>query len=151
MLDKEIAASKKLSCSDKIVFSVIKTLCKSSYYCFASNEFFSKNTGLTERQVQRCLSKLKDYKLIFVDRAKGKYFPRIINIVNKNDNLSYSSDNMSPKARQYVTPYNIDNKEFNKENNKTQSKVNSTVSKQALSISEEELLEDIPFNKELVM
>ena len=53
-----------LSIQEATVLSYIESLAKQKGYCFASNEFISRNLGLNERTLYRIFNKLEGRKYI---------------------------------------------------------------------------------------
>lgn len=93
--DKDITANAKL------LYGEITSLCNEKGYCWASNSYFSKLYGVSDRSIQMLLKQLKDKKYIeieIIDKQSRKIyidFTRYENIfVPPTKKISYPYENI---------------------------------------------------------
>lgn len=67
-LEADVLICNKLNNTEKVLYAFISALSNNSdKECFATNKYFSLVLGIGEREVQYCLSKLKELNLIKID------------------------------------------------------------------------------------
>lgn len=71
-IPKEIWESKDLSITDRCLLAEIDSLCDSPKGCYASNSYFAKFFGVSERTISRSVRNLQEMNLIEVRINKSK-------------------------------------------------------------------------------
>jgi hypothetical protein len=69
---KFILQDKRLTASDKVVYSVLASFVNNRQKCFPSTSKVASLAGITKRTVISSIKKLKNYKYIEVNAKKGK-------------------------------------------------------------------------------
>ena len=123
-----VLKNKEISLACKLLFADIISLSKNEGFCFASNEYFSTELGLSDRAVVYSIKELKDKGFITTERKhyiryirinpeKFKITPKIItaNFADKNANSSHTNANFA-ETNANSAQYNI-NYNNNKNNN----------------------------------
>lgn len=81
-LEADVIICKNLNSTDKVLYALICALSNNSEKrCSSHNNYFSKVLGITTRQVQRSLMKLKENNLIKIEIENGfrRYITTSIN------------------------------------------------------------------------
>jgi len=117
----EIWLNKELLPTEKILWAEIDSL-EGREGCFASNSYFAKFLGVTERWVRKCLSKLSKKGLIRIENPKGKNRKIFTNFIKGTRNYPLLTRNSgSPLGG---TPVPTDNIVYNiNNNNKTKTEL----------------------------
>jgi hypothetical protein len=80
-IPKEIWLTPELTGYERLIFMEIYSLDR-KFGCIASNEHFAEWLGISERQVQDYIKRLKDKELISVDLNKAKD-TRVIRVIGR--------------------------------------------------------------------
>jgi hypothetical protein len=104
-LPAELLEKTEINLAEKVMFAEITDLDKSESGCFATNGYFAKLMGYTERQVQNILAKLKKMKYIDILRGEPgtdnfKESGRIIKsnmrvVLTRDEIISWEGENFS--------------------------------------------------------
>lgn len=111
------------SCSstDKLVMGVINSLSNNKEYCYASNDYFSKELNVGTKTISNSLSKLKKLGFIYIEYVKKERHiymnPKIV--MEENSKVSEKNlpvmveENYQQKRKNYKKKnYNINNTNF---------------------------------------
>lgn len=67
IFEDSILKSDSINSTDKLVYGIIGTLSKKTGYCYASNDYISKQINLSPRTITKAIGKLKKANYIRVE------------------------------------------------------------------------------------
>ena len=114
----DVMKQNNINLSSKVLLSEIISLSKKQEYCFASNEFFSKRLGLSERTVVSSLKELKQNNYITSERKRYIRYIKLnqktlkeagidTNFINaKSASINAKSASINAESAQYNNNYN---------------------------------------------
>lgn len=86
----------RLSLSDKSVYGTLASYCNQKQQSFPSVETISRDSGVSERHVYRCLKELEGFGYVSVTRQTGK--PNLYTLIHTTPDI------MSPLTTSHPTP-----------------------------------------------
>lgn len=93
VIEGAIYSDSRLTSTDIIVYGIIASLTNNyDHHCYASNSFIAEKRGLSERQVQRSIAKLRQLNYLVVSFERNKryiytYLSKKIKERSMNNNL----------------------------------------------------------------
>ena len=79
VIESSIVKSNSINSTDKLVYGIIKALTNNLGYCYASNDYISKEINLSKRTISKSISNLKKANYIRVETIN---YQRNIYLVN---------------------------------------------------------------------
>lgn len=121
VLTPEVRYDGKISSSAKLLYAEISALTTATGYCYATNSYFQRLYGITERTVIRLIRELESRGVIRVEDAVGgrtrrRIYAGINPLQTPDKNVRVPLTKMSPPPDKNVTP-NKNNRSIKKENN----------------------------------
>lgn len=72
IIEDTILKDKTINSTDKLVYGIIGVLSNKKGYCYASNEYISRQLSLSKRTVTRSISKLSNRSYIKIEVKKSQ-------------------------------------------------------------------------------
>lgn len=121
VLTPEVRYDGKISSSAKLLYAEISALTTATGYCYATNSYFQRLYGITERTVIRLIRELESRGVIRVEDAVGgrtrrRIYAGINPLQTPDKNVRVPLTKMSPPPDKNATPKK-NNRSIKKENN----------------------------------
>lgn len=108
-IPREVWLNSQLSIEEKVLFLEIQSL-DAEEGCYASNEYFCKFFNWNERQLQRCLAKLKNLNIIKIESFDGRR--RVLRVCKETSHDFFDTSGvskLSPRGCQNCHPSKNEN------------------------------------------
>ena len=94
-IESSLFLNKHLTNTDRVLYGWILALsANEDNHCFAHTDYLCRLIGIKERQLRKCLIKLKEQNYIMISHEKGKRFlkPRIYYLMEERDKENIDND-----------------------------------------------------------